>query len=142
MAKNETTNSNAVKINAEQIYMEYQQLMQQMELFDRQFQQLDVQSSEFLSVLETLSEFPNAENDNEILIPISSGIFAKAKLCEKEKVLVNVGSSIVLDKSIEDTRKLIESQLGEIENLRNQMIGNRQLIVERIGQIRELLSDK
>ena len=135
-------NINATKIDVEQIYMEYQQLMQQMQLFDKQFQQLDAQGSEFLSVLETLSELPNAEDNNEILVPISSGIFVKAKLEEKNKVLVNVGGSVVSEKTVEDTRKLIESQLGEIENLRNQMMSNRQLIIARIEQIRSLLADK
>ena|SRR3989344_1024745 len=142
MAKNEMNNINATKIDVEQIYMEYQQLMQQMQLFDKQFQQLDAQGSEFLSVLETLSELPNAEDNNEILVPISSGIFVKAKLEEKNKVLVNVGGSVVSEKTVEDTRKLIESQLGEIENLRNQMMSNRQLIIARIEQIRSLLADK
>ena len=142
MTKNEINNNNATKIDVEQIYMEYQQLMQQMQLFDKQFQQLDAQGSEFLSVLETLSELPNAEDNNEILVPISSGIFVKAKLEEKNKVLVNVGGSVVSEKTVEDTRKLIESQLGEIENLRNQMMSNRQLIIARIEQIRSLLADK
>ena len=142
MTKNEINNNNATKIDVEQIYMEYQQLMQQMQLFDKQFQQLDAQGSEFLSVLETLSELPNAEDNNEILVPISSGIFVKATLEEKNKELVNVGGSVVSEKTVEDTRKLIESQLGEIENLRNQMMSNRQLIIARIEQIRSLLADK
>ncbi len=130
------------EVNVQQIYMEYQQLMQQIQLFDQQFQQLDNQGSEFASVLETLSELPNAQNNNEILVPISSGIFVKAKLQEKNKLLVNVGSSVVTEKSVEDTKKLIESQLVEIENLRNQMMQNRQLVIARIEQIRLLLTDK
>jgi len=136
------TKDQITEIDVQQIYGEYQQLMQQMQLFDQQFQQLDNQGSEFLSVIETLSELPNAQENNEILVPISSGIFVKANLQEKNKVLVNVGSSVVTEKSVEETKKLIESQLGEIEHLRNQMMQNRQIVIARIEQIRMLLTDK
>ena len=48
----------------------------------------------------------------------------KARLKKEGKLLVNVGSSVIVDKSIEETRNLIDKQRSEIEEIRDKIEEN------------------
>ncbi|MFT4282978.1 MAG: prefoldin subunit alpha [Candidatus Woesearchaeota archaeon] len=66
----------------------------------------DIKSS--VKELETLK-------DEEILAPIANGIFIKAKIIDSKKLKVNVGNGVILEKTINQTIKLLDKQEKEIK---------------------------
>ena len=106
----------------QQKFMEYQMAEQQLKQLQQQLEKLDEQKGEAAKVEESLKDFHNSKPGSEVMVPISGGIFFKAELKGNEKFLVNVGSGVVVEKDIEGVKALVQSQVGEIENYRNQMM--------------------
>lgn len=69
-----------------------------------------------------MDEIKKVKQGSEILVPLSSGIFAKASLKDNDGLLVNVGANTIVKKSVSDTKKLIEKQSSEVRKLQEQML--------------------
>ncbi len=52
---------------------------------------------------------------DEILVPLGSGIFFNAKVGRIEKVFVNIGADVVMEKEVEETIKIIDEQIKKID---------------------------
>jgi len=96
-------------------YMEYQMIAEQIQELQKQIQALSEKQTEVLSVIESLDELKNTKEGKEILFPISSGIFAKAKIQNTYNLLVNVGGNIVVSKDIEGAKKLLQENIEDIK---------------------------
>lgn len=77
--------------------------------------------------LDTIKGLGSATPD-EVLIPVGGGILLRSEPPKVEKVLVNIGANVVIEKSREDATKLIEERVQQIEqdivavaNQRNQV---------------------
>ena len=75
-----------------------------------------------MATSQSLEDAKDIEQGTEILVPLSSGIYAKAELKGNKNFIVNVGSNIALVKDIDSTKKLIESQIDEIKKLQENLI--------------------
>ena len=64
-----------------------------------------------------IEEFEKLKENDEILIPISNGIFAKGKLTNVTELKVNVGAGVVVGKTIKQTIKIIDDQMIELKKL-------------------------
>ncbi|MBT7903165.1 prefoldin subunit alpha [Candidatus Woesearchaeota archaeon] len=99
-------------------YMEYQMIEQQMKQAQQQVQKVDSQLGEIQIIIKGLKDLQESSKDDEILVPISSGIFVKGKIENPNDFLVNVGSGIIVNKNFEETVSLLEEQLVELEKFR------------------------
>lgn len=121
-------------------YLEYQLLDQRIKQLQQQMQTAEQQLIEIMATLQSLDEFALLDEGSEILVPVNNGIFTKARLKKENKLLVNVGASVVVDKSIEDTKKLIEKQEQEMEKIRDQIAENINMLVEKATVLEKELS--
>lgn len=108
-------------------YMQLEQIEKQINSAKQNIQNIDQDLLRLDEVKEQLSELKTQKNDSETLIPISDGVYVKAKVTDFEKLYVNVGAGIVADKSYEDVFELIEKQkanlLKQSKNLRDMIVG-------------------
>ena len=102
---------------AQEKYIEMKILEEQMKEVQKQAATVEQQLMELSSVVESLDEFKKAKRGDELLVPISSGIFVKAQLKEDNGFLVNVGANTVVSKGIDPTKKLMEKQVEEMRGL-------------------------
>jgi prefoldin subunit 5 len=65
-------------------------------------------------IKDSLLELEKVKVGEEILSPIANGIFVESKLLS-HKIKVNVGSFVVLEKTIPETIDLLDKQRKEIE---------------------------
>lgn len=110
------------KQETQQMYLEFQMLTQQREQLQTQIQNFDSQIVELESIKESLKELEKVEDNTELYVPVSSGIFVSAKIQNAKKLLVNVGSGTVASKSTDEAAHLLESQAGEINEMKNSLI--------------------
>ena len=78
-----------------------------------------------LSELDTIKGFVNdisVMSEKDALIPLTDGIFVKAKLSEQGEFIVNIGSNICVPKSTAETIALLDSQTTELTKYRDQII--------------------
>ena len=81
---------------------------------------IDKQILEFKSLLESLEEIKKAEK-KEILASLGKGVFIKTELKEKN-FFVNVGGGVVVKKKHDETKKIIEKQIRELEELKKNLV--------------------
>ena len=102
-------------------YMEYQMIEQQVKSTQEQLEKFEQQLQELDGVKTALTDIKNSKEGTETLVPLSSGIFIFANLANTKKCKVNVGAGVCVEKSIEDTKALLEKQQNEIEKYREQV---------------------
>ncbi|HLC50162.1 MAG TPA: prefoldin subunit alpha [Candidatus Nanoarchaeia archaeon] len=107
---------------AQEIYMEYQMLEQGIKQLQKQLEMVTQQIMEVASTSSSLDDFKKTKEGTEILVPVSSGIFARASLKDSSELLVNVGSGVVVKKTVEDAKKLLEGQLNEMQKVQKHMV--------------------
>ncbi|MBI1969396.1 prefoldin subunit alpha [Candidatus Woesearchaeota archaeon] len=102
-------------------YIEFQLVDQQIKKIRQQIQQFDGQLMELQNVVQMLEELKHVELGREILVPFSGGIFVRGELKDNKVLKVNVGANVVVEKSVEETKKLMEQQNKEINKYREEL---------------------
>lgn len=119
----------------QQLYFEMQLIDQQMNQLQKQVALLDEKLREISIAIEGINEIKNAELGKELLVPITAGIFAKTSLKENKEFIVNVGAGVAVTKSADGAKKLLESQMLELVNYREQILNNTQILEKRAKEI-------
>lgn len=81
-----------------------------------------------------------AEIGNEMLVPIGSGSFIHAKLASKEKVVLNVGAGITIEKTPAEAKESLKARKAEVvegSKKLNEMLGKIDQEMQRIQAIME-----
>jgi len=102
-------------------YMQMQMINQHLKQMQQQAEAVESQLGELMSTYQALEELKDIKPGTQMLVPISSGIFAKAEIKEAENLLVNVGSDTVVGKDLASTKALITAQLGELKEFHGKM---------------------
>jgi prefoldin alpha subunit len=101
----------------QQKYIEMKMLEEQMTEIQKHGQKVEQQIMELMGSVQSIEDFKKTNVGDEILVPISSGVFAKAELKENKELLVNVGSDTIVKKDIDSTKKLISDQVEQIRDV-------------------------
>ena len=112
--------------NLQKMYLEFQMLDQQIKQLDKQHTVLNDQLVELMATRQSLEDMEKVKEKTEILVPLSSGIYAKAEIKDSKKFIVNVGANIALVKDINSTKKLMETQIDEMKKLRETLVNQLQ----------------
>jgi len=110
----------------QKLYLEFQILDQQIKQIEKQNTALNNQLMELAATNQSLEDMKKLKEKTEILVPLSSGIYAKAELKDNKNFIVNVGANTALVKDIDSTKKLMESQIEEMKNLQVNLINQLQ----------------
>jgi prefoldin alpha subunit len=125
-------------------YMEMKLVEEQLEEIQKQAKTVEKQVIELASTVQSIDEFRQVNAGDELLIPLSGGIFVKARLKDNKQFLVNVGADIVVIKDIEATKTLISNQVDEMQNLHAKMHLQMQRLVHHSSglekELKELIS--
>lgn len=120
-------------------YTEHQIIEQQLKQFQNQVQALDNQLLEVNTLLQGIDDLNETKKNTDMLFPIANGIFMKGKFQDNSKVLVNIGAGIVVENTIEETKKLMQKQLKNIEKLKEETINEMQKLIINMSKLEEEL---
>lgn len=97
----------------------FKELEEKIEVVDKQISELQI----FERTLEDLKEC----DSQEILSSLGKGVFAKTKV-EEKKLFVDVGSGILVRKSIDETKEVILDQARKLSEMRLQLTGEHEAL--------------
>ena len=120
---------------AQEMYMEFQVLEQQIKQLQKQLEVVTHQLIELNSTSNSLDEFNKISAGIGVFVPLSSGIFAKASIKDTSELLVNVGANVVVKKDVISTKKLIQKQMEEIKKIQKHMIDELEKMTNHAAQI-------
>jgi len=83
----------------------------------------------------------SAEPPAEVLTQIGAGALLRSKPPSTDHVLLNVGSSIVIEKPKEEAVAMLEERSRDVEKTIVSLIGQRNEIAERLNSDREVLNN-
>jgi len=98
-------------------YMEIKLLEQQFGQIKQQITNLELQLIELKRLNESLEDLSKVKKNSEILVPLGGGIFSKAELKDDKDFFMNVGANIVVKKSREEAKKILDKQIKELESI-------------------------
>ena len=99
----------------------YQHMHQEVQVLLEQIKMIDSSLVQLNNALESVKELKDAK-DNEILVPLASGIFYKVKSINADEVLVNVGNDVFVNKSLSDVQTLLDEQIVKMQDQRTKLL--------------------
>lgn len=115
----------------QQKYLEFQVIGARIKKIREHLDLIDQQCMELSFAVQGLDEFAQSQNGSEILVPVNSGIFARAELKDNKELVVNVGSDICVVKTVDEAKALLDNRLREVVGERN----NFALELQRYGEM-------
>ena len=100
----------------QQKYLELQLINARSKQIEEHLMILDKQVIELMGIDQGLSELERVKINTKMLIPIANGLFVDGKIENNSDVLVNVGSNVVVRKSMKDAKELMKKQIVELQN--------------------------
>ncbi len=105
----------------QQNYMEMQMLDQQLKQIQQQLHAVEQQSMEVEFVIDALGNISKVEVGSDILVPLSSGIFVKAKLQDNKELIVNVGGNTTVNKPVPEVQEMLKRQVKELGKVKKDL---------------------
>ncbi|MBT6402632.1 prefoldin subunit alpha [Candidatus Woesearchaeota archaeon] len=78
---------------------------------------IENQMNEFVSLQESLDSLKNSKDNSPMFSPLGSGVFIKSELKDSKNVLVNIGSNIAIERTVDDSKELVEKQMTELRGI-------------------------
>jgi len=120
-------------------FMEYQMIEQKVGQMKEQLENAEEQSLQAAGTIENLQDLSQLKEDSEILVPVNNGMFAKATLKKSDRILLNVGTGIVVDKSFDEAVALVGKQQEEIRKVKEMLTRNIHLLQSKTQELEEEL---
>ncbi len=90
--------------------------------------------SETQTAISTLEGVRGVGDGSELLLPIGSGSFVKGKLTGFDRIIIGIGASVCVEKTVEDSLKDLRVRNGELDRARNS-------VAQQLGQILGSIED-
>ena len=98
-----------------------QQLMQQMQMLETYFSDLSQRETTFLSVfkeataaIESIKSL-NQKPESDTLIPIGMGTYLPTKILPSQKIILNIGAGVAIEKDFQSAINYLEARIKELE---------------------------
>ena len=117
-----------------------QQLLYQMQMLESFFAELTQKENTLVNILrdtknaiDSLKELGNNKDANTLL-PIGMGTFVKSKISSEDKIVLNIGAGVAMEKDKDSAINFLESRIKEIEVALQESIAQKQNIAAQLEQ--------
>ena len=100
------------------------ELISRMQLFQQRMEALQQQASlvqmslqDMDNALKALSALESQKAGHEMLVPIGAGSYVHATISNPDHVLVNLGSGVSMEKSVADSKSVLQSRRTDLEKV-------------------------
>ncbi len=92
-----------------------QEFGQQVEIYSQQLQLIDEGRMEATAAIETLKSVGASAEEEVVLLQLGGGASVRAKIIEPHKVLLNIGSDVVVERSNPEAIGYLQDRITEME---------------------------
>lgn len=104
-------------------------------------QMIERQRAELQYVGQSLDDISIVEDGTEILVQLASGIFVPAKITAGQKLRVNIGADIVVDKSASQTKEIVQEQITQLADVHQRLTLQLAQLADQFENLRGELQD-
>ncbi|MEM4263358.1 MAG: prefoldin subunit alpha [Candidatus Woesearchaeota archaeon] len=135
MTKKESGKESEGAREIQQKYLELQLYDQQMRQAQQQMQAVEQQVSEIEYVVQCINDVAKVDVGTEIFIPISAGVFLKAKLLDNKDALINVGAGTAVKKTLPEVMEMMKTQSRELRKVQEDIAAKMEEIARRAALV-------
>ena len=88
----------------------------EMKALEQQLMLIESQAANIKQVVSDLEDMKG--KDKNILASIGNGVFARARVTDSKNIFINIGAGCVVEKDIEEAKKIINKQISELDNIK------------------------
>lgn len=89
----------------------------------------------------TLEGLEKESENADLFVPIGGGSYIKAKLQEKDKVLVGMGAGVTVEKTLTQAKETVKNRIDQLEKTRTALQQQFAQVIERIREDRSKLEE-
>ncbi len=123
-----------------------QHLMQQLQMLETYFGDLSQREATLLNVLrEAISAIESIKAlrekpDSDTLVPIGMGTYVQTKISSSNKIVLNIGAGIAMEKTYDSSINYLEARIKEIEVAIQDTTARKQDAMARLEQGKEQMN--
>jgi len=121
--------------------MEMQIMEGRLKQIDQQLEAIDQQINDDNKLIEHLEELKDTSKSDAVF-PLGGGVFVKGSVDKTDKVLVNIGSKILAEKTIDESKELIEKRKEKLWSAKEELGKQMRDIVESMSNIEKEIQSK
>ena len=117
-----------------------QQMLQQMQMLENMYAELSQKENSIKNIIrdadsaiKSIQEI-KTNPDSESLVPVGMGTFVKTRIVPNEKIVVNVGAGVAIEKDPDSALSYLESKIKELEVAFQETNSQRQQIAANLEQ--------
>jgi len=126
----------AVEQKGQQLAAEYNLLAQLADEIQKDIALLQNLLTEVESALASVKHIKDLSGEEEVLVPLSAGVYARGRIKGQEKFIVSIGSNILVEKGSEETIKFLEERREEIRKHIEKRSEELNKVLARLEEIR------
>ncbi|MBI2547637.1 MAG: prefoldin subunit alpha [Candidatus Aenigmarchaeota archaeon] len=97
--------------------------------------QRDLVSNKIIEILSTISSIEEIENNQDVLFKLGAEAYTFGTVTDKDKILVEIGAGIVVEKPIGEGKESLKKRKNELENTLKEIQINISEISNAMGQL-------
>lgn len=116
-------------------------LKRRVEEIQKQTVNINSKILELTESISSLDELKKYKKGTEVLVPLGANSFAKAKLLGVSKLMMNVGSGVMIEKKLEESKDTIEEQIKVLEKVGRKLEDSLRELGPRVKKLQMELSE-
>jgi prefoldin alpha subunit len=119
----------------------YQMLEEQQDILTDQRQMIQQQIMGANLSKTTMEGLRGLQTDHEIVVPMGTYAFTKARLLDPNKIMVSVSKEIIIEKTLDDAIKSMENLLANYESIHSRITGQLNDVQEKMAQLKPQIEE-
>jgi prefoldin alpha subunit len=124
-----------------QAYVEVKVLESYAEEIRTRLQVVMTTTTELQTTKMAVEELSKSAENTPLLVNLGGGVYGMAKLADTSKILIDVGTGVVVEKSVEGSLEIINKRLEELDKARASLESQLSNILMRLDKSRGRLSE-
>lgn len=117
-------------------------LQEEAEALQRRIVEMEILENEYRKTLETLEFFESIDNGVEALMNLGGGVFAYVDVKNSKKMLVDIGSGVVVEREVGEAIEFIKKRIKRIEENQEKITSMLQQILAQVQKIQQEIAAK
>jgi len=114
----------------------------QLEAMNEQGQLLQMSLEDYSRAKDTLEAVAKGKPGEEVLMPVGGSAYVYATIARNDRVLVGVGTSVSMDKPIEDAVTVVDTRIGELMDALKKVGESRTVIESKMNQLSQMVQQE
>lgn len=103
------------------LLMQHREYQRRAEALQQQISMVSLSAQDCQRAIATIEELEKEKEGAHTMVPIGSGSFVYAKLDMIDKVVVNVGAGISIEKSVPEAKEILQRRKSELDKILEKM---------------------